>query len=74
MVGAVADQEMLNRDIYSKWIRTAVGRVLDGYNVSVLCYGVTGSGKTHTMFGDKLDDMGLVYLSTEHLLQRKEQY
>lgn len=24
-----------------------------GYNVTVLCYGMTGSGKTHTMFGSK---------------------
>jgi len=23
-----------------------------GYNTSILLYGVTGSGKTHTVFGD----------------------
>lgn len=27
-------------------------KLFKGYNVTVLCYGTTGSGKTHTMFGN----------------------
>jgi len=26
--------------------------ILDGFNASIFAYGMTGAGKTHTMFGD----------------------
>ena len=29
-----------------------VNDVLQGYNGTIFAYGATGSGKTHTMFGD----------------------
>ena len=29
-----------------------IDQFLDGYNVTLLAYGQTGTGKTHTMFGD----------------------
>ncbi len=29
-----------------------VNEVLNGYNGTIFAYGPTGSGKTHTMFGD----------------------
>ena len=35
--------------------------VLDGVNATLLCYGMTGSGKSHTMLGDTRHD-GLVGL------------
>jgi hypothetical protein len=25
--------------------------IFDGYNYTILAYGITGSGKTHTVFG-----------------------
>lgn len=46
----------------------AVARSAKGYNTTILAYGAGGSGKTHTMFGSKLqeseDDLeyqGVVY-------------
>jgi len=31
--------------------------VLDGYNGTILAYGQTSSGKTHTMLGEDLDNL-----------------
>lgn len=54
-----------------------VAAVLGGYNATLLCYGQTGAGKTHTMFGpdevvtdfDSCDpkDWGLVPRATEQI-------
>ena len=38
-------------DVYSSCVRKLVTRVLDGYNATILAYGQTGAGKTHTMTG-----------------------
>ena len=34
-----------------------VDSVLDGYNGTILAYGQTSSGKTHTMFGEDCDNI-----------------
>lgn len=34
-----------------------VDSVLDGYNGTILAYGQTSSGKTHTMLGEDLDNI-----------------
>jgi hypothetical protein len=41
-----------NLHIFDKTIKTMVDKVLQGFNSTALAYGVTGAGKTHTMFGD----------------------
>jgi len=42
---------------------------LDGHNVSVLCYGQTGAGKTHTMYGTP-DEDGLAVRMVQDLFER----
>jgi hypothetical protein len=37
--------------VYSCCASDLVTRVLDGYNATILAYGQTGAGKTHTMTG-----------------------
>ena len=41
-----------NEEIYSGSIEQEVAGALEGINTSILLYGVTGSGKTHTVFGN----------------------
>jgi len=36
---------------------TMLNRFLDGYNVTFMAYGQTGTGKTHTMFGSQLGEV-----------------
>ena len=37
-------------DVYGQ-VKNFVQSALDGYNVSLLAYGQTGAGKTHSMLG-----------------------
>lgn len=42
--------------IYEQSVKPIVDSVLDGYNGSIMAYGQTSSGKTHTMLGPDIDD------------------
>ena len=54
----VFTEEAANSDVFAMVGRTAVQRLMEGYNGTIFMYGQTGSGKTHTMTG-VADDMGL---------------
>ena len=41
-------------------MKNFVQSALDGYNVSLLAYGQTGAGKTHTMLGAEGDHRGII--------------
>lgn len=45
-----------------------MGECLNGYNLTLLAYGVTGSGKTHTIFGTA-EDEGIAMRCCRHLFQ-----
>lgn len=57
--------------LFSLTISPSLDLLSQGLNLSVLCYGVTGSGKSHTMFGDKYS-RGIVGESAQYLLALKE--
>lgn len=48
--------------------------VLEGYNGTVFAYGQTGTGKTHTMEGDKddFDQKGVIPRTFEHIISSIE--
>jgi len=41
-----------NKDVFDIAIKPIIRNVINGYNSTALAYGVTGTGKTHTIFGD----------------------
>jgi hypothetical protein len=43
--------------------------VVQGYNATIFAYGCTGSGKTHTMYGNKIDP-GVIPRSLNLLFER----
>jgi hypothetical protein len=48
-------------DIYSQCVETVVSSVLHGYNGSIIAYGQTGTGKTHTIEGNLVgNDRGII--------------
>jgi len=55
--------------IYDATCRNVVKQFIDGYNGTILCYGPTGTGKTHTMFGTQ-ESPGLVPLVLDDVLTR----
>lgn len=48
----VFDTDSTQLDVYNETARPIVDKVLMGYNGTILAYGQTGTGKTHTMEGD----------------------
>lgn len=45
--------------------------MLEGYNCTILAYGITGSGKTYTIFGGD-EDEGLCKLAVRTLMEDKK--
>mmetsp|Transcript_178586 Transcript_178586/g.572458 ORF Transcript_178586/g.572458 Transcript_178586/m.572458 type:complete len:756 (-) Transcript_178586:112-2379(-) len=52
-LGEAAGQE----DVFAH-AAPVVDRVMEGYNGTIFCYGITGSGKTHTMAGPPQESAG----------------
>lgn len=48
----VFNPESKNSQVFKECVKPMIPSLLEGYNTSVMLYGVTGSGKTHTVFGD----------------------
>ena len=44
-----------NEQVFSKTVSPLLPSILEGYNATCFAYGMTGSGKTHTMLGDIYD-------------------
>eukprot|EP00095_Tigriopus_kingsejongensis_P004116 snap_masked-scaffold122_size333723-processed-gene-1.7 protein:Tk04116 transcript:snap_masked-scaffold122_size333723-processed-gene-1.7-mRNA-1 annotation:"hypothetical protein LOTGIDRAFT_226662" len=66
---AVYDCNSRQGDIYEESFTALVGSVLDGFNGTIFAYGQTGTGKTFTMEGIRLDLelRGVIPRSFEHI-------
>jgi len=64
---AVLGMEASTREVYGTAVSELVDSVIQGYSATVFAYGMTGAGKTHTMFGNlafpHLQDPGIVPLA-----------
>ncbi|CAF0843944.1 unnamed protein product [Adineta steineri] len=61
------DASANNKDVYDGMIRSAVLASLQGYNTTVLAYGQTASGKSHSIFGSSSEE-GILSLSIDNLI------
>ena len=64
----VFDERAQTRDVYACAGDVLVRSVLSGTNATMLCYGMTSSGKSYTMLGEKGKAEGLVGLAAEQLM------
>ncbi|XP_051170782.1 kinesin-like protein KIF3B isoform X2 [Leptopilina boulardi] len=66
---AVYDGQSSQQDLYEETVRPLVSSVLDGFNGTIFAYGQTGTGKTYTMEGSKLEikKRGIIPRSFEHI-------
>eukprot|EP00937_MAST-01D_sp_MAST-1D-sp2_P007941 g7941.t1 len=63
----VFDERASTGELYREMCEPVVRGVAAGVSGCLLCYGMTGSGKTHTMLGDK-DSEGVAVLAARQLL------
>lgn len=75
----VYDENDTNDAIFKKTMLSPVENLLNGYNSTILAYGMTGTGKTHTMFGDiycqndlKEPELGLIILTVKDIFWKIE--
>ncbi|CAM41967.1 putative kinesin [Leishmania braziliensis MHOM/BR/75/M2904] len=59
-------------EVYEQSCKRIVEGVFHGINGSILAYGATGSGKTHTMFGSTMSAAGIVYQAVQDIFAEKE--
>lgn len=66
-----------NELVFSKTVQPLLPSILEGYNATCFAYGMTGSGKTHTMLGDiynsSTGEKGLCLQTVEKLFQLMQQ-
>lgn len=72
---AVFGENSYNRDVFETVLKSDINtNLLLGFNCTCFVYGMTGAGKTYTMFGDNTntdkskDVRGLVELSLKEIL------
>ncbi|KAH3670580.1 hypothetical protein OGAPHI_001095 [Ogataea philodendri] len=58
-----------NSEVYADVVQPVVTKCLEGYNGTVFAYGMTGSGKTHSMQGS-VDENGLIQLCAAELFRK----
>uniref|UniRef100_A0A8C2NVA3 Kinesin-like protein n=1 Tax=Capra hircus TaxID=9925 RepID=A0A8C2NVA3_CAPHI len=59
---AVFDETSTQLEVFEHTTKPILHSFLNGYNCTVLAYGATGAGKTHTMLGSPADP-GVMYLT-----------
>ncbi|GLJ41102.1 hypothetical protein SUGI_0851410 [Cryptomeria japonica] len=69
---AVFDPSVDQKQVYDTSTAELVDCVLQGINASVLCYGATGAGKTHTMLGTERNP-GVMVLAIKDLFAKLQQ-
>lgn len=62
-----------NREVFDRTMLTPIHNALNGLNSTVFIYGMTGAGKTYTMFNNfgngRENDQGIVGLTIDHLFE-----
>ncbi|NXJ10023.1 KI18A protein, partial [Odontophorus gujanensis] len=69
---AVFAETSTQLEVFEHTTKSVLDGFLNGYNCTVLAYGATGAGKTHTMLGSP-EDPGVMYLTMMALYNCMEQ-
>jgi centromeric protein E len=64
--------ETQNYQIFTKLVQPLIDSAMNGFNVTVLAYGQTASGKTYTMMGSQ-KELGIVQLAVNRIFNLIEQ-
>ncbi|XP_013208074.1 kinesin-like protein KIF18A [Microtus ochrogaster] len=69
---AVFDETSTQMEVFEHTTKPILHSFLNGYNCTVLAYGATGAGKTHTMLGSA-DEPGVMYLTMLDLFKSMDE-
>ena len=72
----IFDEKSDNKEVFDKSIKPMINNLIEGYNSTILAYGITGTGKTHTIFGDynnEKEEKGIVIYAISYLFELIEQ-
>ncbi|NXI98365.1 KI18A protein, partial [Psophia crepitans] len=69
---AVFAESSSQLEVFEHTTKSVIDGFLNGYNCTVLAYGATGAGKTHTMLGSP-EDPGVMYLTMMALYNYMDQ-
>ncbi|XP_029770754.1 kinesin-like protein KIF18A [Suricata suricatta] len=69
---AVFDETSTQLEVFEHTTKPILRNFLNGYNCTVLAYGATGAGKTHTMLGSATEP-GVMYLTMLDLYKSMEE-
>ncbi|KAM7034983.1 kinesin-like protein KIF18A isoform 1-T2 [Acridotheres tristis] len=72
MFDAIFDDSSSQLEVFEHTTKNLIDGFLNGYNCTVLAYGATGAGKTHTMLGSP-EDPGVMYLTMMTLYKHMDQ-
>jgi kinesin family member 18/19 len=64
----VFDSRATQLQVFDQTVKPLCEAVIDGYNATVLAYGATGAGKTHTMIGEE-NNGGIMYHTMNEIFQ-----
>ena len=62
-----------NEEVFNESIKAMIDKIIEGYNSTALAYGVTGTGKTYTIFGDlsnNFKEEGIIFKACDYLFEK----
>lgn len=63
-----------NKNLFDSIVKPRLNDCFDGKSLTFFTYGISGSGKTHTIFGSQeLQEEGVLSLTMEHFLQNSDE-
>ena len=71
----IFNETATNDLVFNEAIKLMIDKIFIGYNSTVLAYGVTGTGKTYTIFGDlanNFKDEGIIFKACDYLFEKIE--
>ncbi|KAH0822122.1 hypothetical protein GEV33_000669 [Tenebrio molitor] len=73
----VFGEETSQKEVYNSVVSPLIDCIIAGYNCTVFAYGQTGTGKTYTMIGDRIETLedvsvGMIPRSASHLFDELE--
>lgn len=73
---SIYGDESNNKEIFQNILKKKVKNAFEGVGFSMITYGISGSGKTHTIFGSQKSDGewedGMVFMTAKQLFKEKK--